>query len=278
MPLLDTHYHLDFIEDAAARLELVSLLDAAGTHLVAQTVLPSTYPSLVESLSPLQGRGNPCSRVSLGFHPWWIGDPQQVASELAQFQDLVPKTRYIGEIGLDYAPRRLDQVFADRQRQVFKALVDAVYREATRRPASERTAAPYVLSIHTVRSAGDVLNILSQFPLEEAGVVPILHHFKGTSDELTRHIRLGGYLSVHPQMLQTKKGRAYVQQVPADRLLLETDLPGEPGWHPTGEQIQSHCQQVDQTLQQTVSNLSDLRGEDMTQQLQTNQARLYGAN
>ena len=56
------------------------------------------------------------------------------------------------------------------------------------------------------------------------------HWFSGTSDELTRVIRSGCFVSVNPRMLETKRGRAYAQAIPEDRLLLETDMPpeGEP--------------------------------------------------
>mgnify|MGYP004492342999 CR=1 FL=1 len=55
----------------------------------------------------------------------------------------------------------------------------------------------------------------------------ILHWFSGSSQELARARELGCHFSVNPNMLATKRGRAYVRQIPPNRLLLETDLPEE---------------------------------------------------
>ena len=89
--------------------------------------------------------------------------------------------------------------------------------------------------------------------------MPIFHRFGGTSDELTRLIRAGGYISVNPRMLRTKRGRAYVSQVPVDRLLLETDLPREPG---SGDAVEVVSAEVVAALRDTVAEVATLRRMD----------------
>ena len=89
--------------------------------------------------------------------------------------------------------------------------------------------------------------------------VPIFHRFGGTSDELTRLIRTGGYISVNPLMLRTKRGRAYVSQVPVDRLLLETDLPREPV---SGDAAEVVATEVIAALRETVAEVAALRKMD----------------
>ena len=42
-------------------------------------------------------------------------------------------------------------------------------------------------------------------------------------------MKLGCFFSVGPHMLTSKRGRAYAQAIPRDRLLLETDEPPEAG-------------------------------------------------
>ena len=68
-------------------------------------------------------------------------------------------------------------------------------------------------------------------------------------------------------MLETKRGRAYVTQVPADRLLVETDLPREAGEMLTPE---DHAA----IIQGTVDKLSELRGEDMTARIEETQREI----
>ena len=57
-------------------------------------------------------------------------------------------------------------------------------------------------------------------------------------------------------MLQSKRGRAYAQAIPGNRLLLETDLPAQAGapWD---------AERVRQLLGQTARQLAELRGEDV---------------
>ena len=59
-------------------------------------------------------------------------------------------------------------------------------------------------------------------------------------------------------MLASKRGRAYAQVIPADKLLLETDLPSAAGapWD---------AAEIRQTLETLTADLARLRGEDPAQ-------------
>ena len=109
-------------------------------------------------------------------------------------------------------------------------------------------------------------------------MVPIFHRFGGSSDELTRLIKQGGYISVNPAMLATKRGRAYVTQVPADRLLLETDLPERTE---TGDDLgKNHAGELIETLNTTVNTLATLRHQDLGElasHIKRTAQQLYGA-
>ncbi|MFV8381531.1 TatD family hydrolase [Corynebacterium hindlerae] len=229
--LLDTHYHLDFLSDPDA------FLAALDVQVVAQTVLPSSFTP-----GPLR---------SLGYHPWWVASDMDKQLEL--FDDAVHLTRFIGEIGLDFSPRRLDN--ADLQQQAFRHIVSALDEG-------------HVMSIHAVRSASAVLDVVEGCP-----ATPIIHWFSGNSDELTRLIRMGGCISVNPRMLETKRGRAFVKQVPADRILLETDFPS------SREQDETeHAREVSQALHETAAAISSLRGTDIVPAILENQQRLFGVS
>ena len=206
--LIDTHFHLDFITDLDKRALFVRESTQLGVQVVAQTVLPSHFARDIDLYTP----GGPLEGAvpSLGFHPWWIDGWER---ELDIFAEMVGRTRHIGEIGLDFSPRRLETVPQHVQVAVLRRVLDTVS------DAAASTSEPYVLSIHAVRSASAVLDLLEGCP-----ALPVFHWFSGTSDELTRLIRMGGAISVNPRMLETKRGRAYAKQVPADRLYLETDL------------------------------------------------------
>ncbi len=209
--LYDMHCHLDFLDapraaaDAAAKRGIVAF---------ANTVTPRGYLSAREALN---GSGN--VRLGLGLHPWWVADGSLGEDDLALFDNLAASTPYIGEIGLDFAERRTG---------TFDAQAAAFERAVAARPDERR-----VFSIHTVRAAGAVLDILERkgrLRSGGSGESPcIFHWFSGSGDELTRAVRLGCYFSFGTRSLATKRGRAYVRAVPRDRLLLETDWPDDPG-------------------------------------------------
>ena len=97
-----------------------------------------------------------------------------------------------------------------------------------------------VISIHAVRSAGAVLDVLEShgllIPNPDSPAI-IFHWFSGTSDELIRARNAGCYFSVNERMLASKRGREYVRQIPLDHLLLETDAPAEANTETSARQL-----------------------------------------
>lgn len=259
--LLDTHFHYDFLAPAL-RPAFDEALRAQGVQVVAQTLKPSAYRQLRETTPP----AGPL--LSLGFHPWQMVSPAQVEAELEIFEAEVGSTRLIGEIGLDFLPRRLEASPADLQVEALRRLVNAVLQAAAGQPAEK----PYVLSLHAVRATTALLDLCEELNVPSSPIVPVVHRFGGTSDELTRLVRAGGCISVHPQMIESKRGRAYIRQVPADRLLLETDLPEQPT---DTLDVQLFAQVVGGRLRRLVERISAERGEDCAPILRENQRRLY---
>lgn len=292
--LLDTHYHLDFVTAPGMRAALVSELARRGVGIVAQTLLPTAFAEQISGsrqatcASPQKSDGALLSPLlSLGFHPWWIVSEEQVEAELALMSKAVGKTRFIGEIGLDFAPRRVEQAPEQLQIHVLRRILEEVCAAAGV-VAEGGVEKPYVLSIHTVRSATAVLDLLEELDVASHNVVPVFHRFAGTSDELTRLVKLGGFLSVHPQVLATKRGRAYVKQTPGEQLLLETDLPKElvresgdgGGCEDFADSlfVRTLADDVEASLCETLKTLSELRKEDMESIILRTQSELYGVS
>ena len=69
--------------------------------------------------------------------------------------------------------------------------------------------------------------------LEDTGALRrctcIFHWYSDNNEALSRSLAAGCYFSVGPLMLRSRRGREYARQLPADRLLLETDYPAENG-------------------------------------------------
>lgn len=193
----------------ASTTALASAGDLRGIRAFSSTVAPSGYLRAVRLLGAC---GN--VRVGLGMHPWWVADGSVGEDEIRLFEERSVDSRFIGEVGLDFASRWAKA--RDAQVAAFARALDAC------------SGGGKVVSIHAVRSASTVLDML-----EARGSCGknacMMHWFSGTSDELARAIRLGCYFSVNPRMMMTKRGRAYVRAMPVGRLLLETDMPTDEG-------------------------------------------------
>ena len=203
--LADMHCHLDFSSDMAA---LARLAQAHGVAAFSNTVTPEGYLAASETLA-----GFPNVRTGVGLHPWWVADGCCDAEQVELACRLIQEACFVGEVGLDFAPRR-EGTF-ETQLDAFKRIVDACCAQNGK-----------VISIHAVRSATAVLDVLERHHATRSNAC-ILHWFSGSSQELARARELGCHFSVNPNMLATKRGRAYVRQIPPGRLLLETDLPDE---------------------------------------------------
>ena len=203
--LADMHCHLDFSSDMAA---LAHLAQAHGVAAFSNTVTPEGYHAASKALAGFLN-----VRTGVGLHPWWVADGLCGAEQVELACRLIQETRFVGEVGLDFAPRR-EGTF-ETQLDAFERIVNACCAQGGK-----------VISIHAVRSATAVLDVLERHGATH-GNACILHWFSGSSQELTRARKLGCHFSVNPNMLATKRGRAYVRQIPPERLLLETDLPDE---------------------------------------------------
>lgn len=234
----DMHCHLGFCEDAT---QATRALAAAGVGAFSNTVTPAEF---AEQRVALAGAGN--VRTGVGLHPWWIGE-YDIAANWDRLYGLVAHNRFVGEVGLDSSPRHVD---------TRKAQLDALACVAH---ACARTG-DKVLSVHAVRAVDQVLDVLEGASVfgGMTGNACTIHWFSGTSDQLTRARRAGCYFSVNPRMLGSKRGRAYAQAIPVDRLLLETDEPASVGapWS---------AARVRKLLEETLTQLAVLRGDDSTE-------------
>lgn len=231
--LFDLHCHLDFAENAR---ELATGLAQRGIGALSVTVTPAGYVRAAALFAP-------CANVhtALGLHPWWVADGRCTEDDVAQFEQLAKDARFVGEVGLDFAPAHAAS--HDVQLAAFERVAHACAEGGGK-----------VLSLHAVRSADTVMDVLERTGCTESCVCA-LHWFSGTSDELQRATKLGFLFSVNPRMLATKRGRAYVRAIPADRLLLETDLPPESA-------ARYDAADVETPLRATLAELAALRAED----------------
>lgn len=246
--LYDMHCHLDFFPDPAGAARA---LDSQGAAALCATVTPRGFERVRKELD-----GSPNVRVGVGLHPWWLADGRCGDRDAERAAELTGSSRFVAEVGLDFARDRA--ATAPRQIAALDALLAAC------------EGGGKVLSIHAVRSAGTVLDLLERHGTTSSNVA-ILHWFSGTSEELGRAVRLGCRFSVGPRMLETRRGREYARQLPLERLLLETDLPGSAEEGRTLDPLE-----IPRQLQRALGMLNEIRGEDVATSVAEASAEILG--
>lgn len=197
MYLIDTHCHIDVYNDPAA---VVAKTETNRIYTIAVTNLPSAFEQ-TESLL----QGSKYLRPALGFHPQ---NAYRHHFEMARMWNILDRTRYIGEIGLDY--KTSDSADKQVQRYIFNQILDRC-----------SSAGNKILTVHSRRASEDVISAIGpKFP----GKV-ILHWFSGSKRQLERAISCGYYFSINPAMMRSKRGANLITSIPRTHLLTESDGP-----------------------------------------------------
>jgi TatD DNase family protein len=116
---VDTHCHIDL---CPAPGEVIKGCEEENIYTIAVTNLPSVFEhtaTLTEATKFV--------RASVGLHPQLV---RSHAREIDLIQPLLQRTRYVGEIGIDYSePDRNDHA---HQRRIFGRILVRVLRRSRR--------------------------------------------------------------------------------------------------------------------------------------------------
>ena len=197
---VDFHCHLDLYPDHEAA---IARAEAARVYTLAVTTTPKAWPR-----NHALTRGTRYVRAALGLHPQIASDRKH---ELPLWEKHLAETRYVGEVGLDAAPRFYKSFEA--QKRIFQIILERCAE-----------AGGKILTVHSVRSVPVVLDMIEAHLPPDRGTV-VLHWFTGSRSAARRAASLGCYFSVNAEMTRTERGRALVADLPLDRLLTETDGP-----------------------------------------------------
>ncbi len=209
--LIDTHAHLDEIEDiepvlAAAKEAGLAAIVAVGSEIASNA-------KVLELANLYKGFVYP----ALGWHPWFIREAD-IAANLEFIEANVDEAVGIGEVGLDYHKR----VRAGADKALQKQVLGEMLKIAG---AHDKPAL-----IHSRYAWRDALDAVLEAGLEKV----VFHWYTGTSSVRRDIISSGYYISVTPAVEYHEEHRRAVKEVPLERMLLETDSPvvyqrGSPG-------------------------------------------------
>lgn len=205
--LVDSHCHLDFPDFASELDAVVARAKAAG---IGRLVTISTRVRKLDNLLAIADRF-PEVYCSVGTHPHNAHEELDIKAA-----DLVAHTRHpkvvaIGEAGLDY---HYDNSPVDKQEQGLRQHI----------AAAREIGLPLV--IHS-READEHMSRVLKDEMGKGTFPAVLHCFTGGRDLAMSAIDMGLYVSF-TGILTFKNSadlRAIAKDLPADRILVETDSP-----------------------------------------------------
>ena len=247
--LVDSHCHLDFPDFAAELDQVVARAQAAG---LAKIVTISTRLRRHREVLAIAERFENVF-CSIGTHPHYAHEELDVTA-----RDLItiarhPKVVGIGEAGLDYHYENSPRAAQERGLRTHIA-------------AARETRLPLI--IHCREADEDMARIL-RGEMRQGAFPAVLHCFTGTPELARTGIELGCYVSFSG-ILTFKKSealRAIAAELPADRILVETDAPylapqpwrgkrNEPAYVIETARALAQCRgvQLDQIARETTDN------------------------
>ncbi|MCA1057248.1 TatD family hydrolase [Rossellomorea aquimaris] len=204
--LFDTHVHLNaeqFNEDLE---EVISRAKEAG---VGRMVVVGFDRPTIERAMELVERYE-FLYASVGWHP--VDAIDMTDGDLAWIEELAshPKVVAIGEMGLDY---HWDKSPKEIQKEVFRKQIHL----------AKRVKLPII--IHNREATQDIVDILREEGAEEVG--GIMHCFSGSAEIAKECVDMNFYISLGGPVTfkNAKKPKEVAQEIPLEKLLIETDCP-----------------------------------------------------
>ena len=212
--LIDSHIHLDDERFDGDRDQLIQQAEQSGIN---QFILPAVSAARFDAVKNIAA-SHPSVNYTLGLHPYYIDQHQQ--SDLTVLADELKSSAVIGvgECGLDYHLKDLDQ---HRQLYFFEAQVELA------------KAFDLPLILHVRGAVDAVFKVLKNQQYFKA----VMHSYNGSIQQTKPIIEAGIYLGFGPAACNPKahKLKALLEFVPIAHMMLETDAPDQPFYDRSGE-------------------------------------------
>jgi TatD DNase family protein len=209
MNLIDAHNHL---HDARLTPHRAAIFAELQRLHVTRAVVNGTRESDWDAVSVLS-REHDFVIPSFGLHPWYVAERSSDWSGKLREKLVAHPNAGVGEIGLD---RWIEGHDLDAQTEVF--LPQLALAAEFNRPAT----------IHCLQAWGALHDLLHKHPVPQRGF--LIHAYGGPAEMVAGFAALGAYFSFNAYFLAERKARQRetFRQIPADRLLVETDAPAMP--------------------------------------------------
>jgi TatD DNase family protein len=250
--LVDTHAHLDELDDPGPSIELarhagVEAILSMGQDLASNIKtlkLASAYPGYIYP--------------SIGLHPWSLGNLSQEALDenITFIRDNLQGALAMGEVGLDYDKRVLKVAGKEQQKHVLRQLLQLAVESD--RPVSFHSRYAWKDSLQVARESG--------------ARRLVFHWYTGFSSTLAGIIEAGYYISATPAAEYHEEHRRAIREAPIERLLLETDCPV---YYGREEKYRAQPSDLLRSLSAAAA-IKGVREDELSRIVRENTARLFG--
>lgn len=194
--MIDCHCHFDMMSSPE---QYIAQMSRKGNTIIGMTNRPCHFRQGLPFI-----KKNSKIRLALGLHPL---EAEYFENDIKEFEELLKKTSYIGEIGLDFSEEGRNTV--EKQIGCFEEILRLL------------TGWKKILSVHSRQAEDTVLEMLELFYQENV----IFHWYSGNESLIPNILRLGYYFSINEAMTLSSHGRRIISAIPKDRILTESDAP-----------------------------------------------------
>jgi len=192
--LIDTHFHLDHY---ANHRDVYKKINELQQYTLCVTNQPEVFESCIDLYPTTR-----YVKFAIGYNPRVIND---VKFNQRSFLSNIHRTKYVGEVGLDFSSRYKDK--KTEQIEIF----NYICKHATNK----------IMTVHCNKAEKELFEIISNHRNKKV----ILHWYSGNEFWLEHFLQLGCYFSINSNMISSDKGRQLISNLPLDRLLVESDGP-----------------------------------------------------
>lgn len=223
--LTDTHCHLDFNKFDEDREAVLARALEAGVHRILIPALD--YES---SLSALKlAESDPYLYAAVGFHPTDLDKFTNKTFEETKELAGHPKVVAIGEIGIDYywVKEREERAFQLDALRLQLAWAASIHKPVIIHMREEEDVWFAQASVDLIRILGEWHRELRANDNPLADTPGVLHSYNGNLETAQKAIALNFYIGVTGPVTykNAEEKRKIIEQLPLDRLLIETDAP-----------------------------------------------------
>ena len=236
MQIIDTHCHLDVADFEHDRNDVLSHCRSSGiSKILIPAIRSKTWDKLI-ALCDIERGLYP----ALGLHPVFLKKHDK--KDIEQLNNLLEISRPIavGEIGLDYYLKELDQ---QQQTELFESQL----------LIAKKHDLPVIL--HVRKAHDQVLQLLKKIKVKGG----FCHAFNGTLQQADKYIELGFKLGFGGTLTYSNSSKIHklAKELPLESIVLETDAPDMVVESHRGERNSPEY------IVDSLAALAEIRGEDM---------------